>query len=306
MRLSVGIDIGGTFIKGGVVSEKGEVIDFLKVKTPSSRDFEKVVEIVVSTVKSFLIKYRIDSIGVASPGSVSKDGLVLFSPNFPSWRNVPLKQVLEAEIRAFVVLDNDANAYAFGEHEVGCAKGVDDFILLTLGTGVGGAVFSGGKLIKGYMGIGGELGHIIVGDKGPICGCRNIGCLETYSSLSGIFKISEEEGIEEEHRDSHGLLMLYKEGDIRAKKVIDRFKNSLIKALISYVHIFNPQLIVLGGGLSRDYGEILKNLFDEVNSRVMLSFRDTFKIAFSSLSDEAGLIGIALMALKTNRDTLTL
>lgn len=303
MRLAIGVDIGGTFIKGGVVSEHGEVIDFLKVKTPHSREVKEVVELIICIINGFLVKYNINSIGIASPGSVSKEGFVLFSPNFPLWRKVPLKQIIEAEIGFFVVVDNDANAYAFGEHEVGCAKGVNDFVLLTLGTGVGGAVFSGGKLIKGYIGIGGELGHIVIGDRGPICGCGNVGCLETYSSLSGMSKVSEMEGIEEKYRDSHSLLALYKEGDLRAKKVINIFRDYLIKALVSYVHIFNPQLIVLGGGLSQDYREILKNLFDEVNSRVMTSFKDTFKIAFSSLSDEAGLIGIALMALKTNSDT---
>ncbi|MCS7234237.1 MAG: ROK family protein [Synergistetes bacterium] len=306
MKLSIGIDIGGTFIKGGVITEGGEVVDFLKIKTPDSRMVKDVIGVVKSIINNLIAKYEVSSIGVASPGSVSKDGFVLFSPNFPSWRDIPLKQLIEKEIGFSIILDNDANAYAFGEYEIGCAKNVNDFILLTLGTGVGGAIFSGGKLIKGYMGIGGELGHIVVGDEGPVCGCGNIGCLETYSSLSGIFKLLKEEGFEEEYWDSLSLLRLYREGEPIAKRIISKFINYLIKAIISYVHIFNPQLIILGGGLSRDYREILRDLTKKVNERVMPSFRDTFSIVFSSLSDEAGMIGIALMALKANSNSFFL
>ncbi|MBC7238811.1 MAG: ROK family protein, partial [Chloroflexi bacterium] len=287
-----------TFMKGGVVSERGDVLDFMKVRTPEGRKVEDVLDVISEIVRKFQGKYEISSIGVASPGSVTKDGVVLFSPNFPLWKDVPLKDFMQARFSLPVVVDNDANAYAFGEYEIGVAKGVGNFILLTLGTGVGGAVFCEGRLFKGSIGIGGELGHIIVGSSGPTCGCGNIGCLETYSSLRGIQEFAARENLNEEQSKPMVLLNLATRGDLRAKKIINIFKDYLIKALISYIHIFNPQLVVLGGGLSRDYKVILSDLTEIVNERVMPSFKGTFKVVFSSLSDEAGVVGIALMALK--------
>ncbi len=301
MRYAVGVDLGGSFIKFGVVSEKGELREFRKVETPRERGVEEVLSAIVFHVKDLLKGYFVNDIGVASPGSITRGGIVLFSPNFPLWRKVRLRELLEEKLGRRVVVDNDANAFAFGEKEVGCAQGVDDFILLTLGTGVGGAVFSGGRLIRGSMGIGAELGHILVGERGPVCGCGNIGCLETYASASGIGKLAEEEGLSESERNPVELLRLYHMGDFRALRVIDKTKRYLERALISFVHIFNPKLIVFGGGLSKGWREILYDLQDRVNSKVMPSFRGSFKIEFSSLHEEAGVLGIALMALKSER-----
>ncbi len=301
MRYAVGVDLGGSFIKFGVVSEKGELREFRKVETPVGRGVEEVLSVIVFHVRELLKDYSPNDIGVASPGSIARGGIVLFSPNFPLWRKVKLRELLEEKLGKRVVVDNDANAFAFGEKEVGCAQGVDDFILLTLGTGVGGAVFSGGRLIRGSMGIGAELGHILVGERGPVCGCGNIGCLETYASASGIGKLAEEEGLSESERNPVELLRLYHMGDFRALRVIDKTKRYLERALISFVHIFNPKLIVFGGGLSKGWREILFDLQDRVNSKVMPSFKGSFKIEFSSLHEEAGVLGIALMALKSER-----
>jgi len=301
MRVSLGIDIGGTFIKGGVVLDDGKLLEFTKIKTPETRGVEETIEAVLELIKLLSKGRKINSVGIASAGCVSKDGVIIFSPNFPSWRSIPLKAILEQELGIKVIVDNDANAHAFGEHEVGHAKGIDDFILLTLGTGVGGAVFSEGRLIRGSMGIGGELGHILVGEEGPTCGCGNIGCLETYASISGLSKLMKMEGLNEATERVSELAKLYKKGEKRALTIIEQFKKYLRRALISYVHIFNPKLIILGGGLSKDFREILEGLEEEVNERVMPSFRGSFRIAFSFLYEEAGVLGIALIALKDER-----
>lgn len=301
MRLSIGIDIGGTFIKGGVVSEDGSILKFTKVETPKDRDVEKTLKKTLSLIKGLKEESQTTHcVGVAIAGCVSKEGIVIFSPNFPAWKSVPLRSLLEQELGEKVIVDNDANAYGFGEREVGCAQGVEDFVLLTLGTGVGGAVFSQGKMIRGYLGIGAELGHILVGEEyGPTCGCGNRGCLETYASLSGLSKIACK-GIPLEEPGK--LVELYKAGDEKASRVINIFKKHLIRAIISYVHIFNPKLVVLGGGLSRDFREILQDIGEKVNEMVMPAFRNTFEIRFSLLSDEAGAVGIALMAIKAEQE----
>ena len=301
MKCAIGVDLGGSFIKFGVVCENGRLRDFRKVRTPEGREFGDVIGAIVFQVREMMKAHPIDCIGVASPGSVTADGTVIFSPNFPSWKRVELRKVLGEKLGMRITVDNDANAFAFGEKEVGCAQGVDDFILLTLGTGVGGAVFSGGRFVRGSMGIGAELGHILVGERGPVCGCGNIGCLETYASASGIAKLAEDEGLSEKQRTPIEILRLYRKGDLGALKVVEKAVKYLERALISFVHIFNPKLIVFGGGLSKGWREILCDLQDRVNSKVMPSFRGSFKIKFSSLHEEAGVLGIALMALKGER-----
>ncbi len=298
----LGIDLGGTNVAMAVVNENGEILVRKTIETKVQEGFEKVVERISKAANEVINEVGgVSKIGIGSPGSIDhKNGLVRFSPNFPGWINVPLSKEIEKRTGVGVTLENDANAFVMGEKWFGKGKGYTDIIGITLGTGVGGGVITGGMLLRGHKGIGAELGHVVVDPNGYPCGCGNHGCLETIASATGISRLARE--WKERYPDSiiteftaKAVMDAARHGDPLGVKVLEIVSQALGIALGSLIHIFNPQLIVIGGGVSRAGDVLLSAVKKRTRENVMRSFWDTYEIVLSDLVDDAGIFGAASM-----------
>ena len=300
----VGVDFGGTtFTVGLVDAEKEKILKEEQHETRAWEGFEKITSRVAEVINS--IKEDAEAVGIGSPGSIL-NGVVKFSPNLPDWRDVPLAERIRKLTGLPTFVENDANAFALGEKWFGAGKGYDHIVSLTLGTGVGGGVITHGILLKGYLGIGAELGHVIVEPNGPKCGCGNHGCLEAVASATAIVRMAKE--MREVFPDSE----IFKSDKISAKVVMDAARNgdklgtmirdrmvdALGRAIAGFAHIFNPQIVILGGGVSRAGDVILEPLKEKVESYLMPSFVGTFDVVISPLLDRAGVLGAASVALE--------
>ena len=187
---AIGIDLGGTNLRAAAIDKSGKLLD----KISGATKYEEGREAVLSDIVAAISKLRethgaagLSGIGVGVPGFIRmKEGLITNSNNLPYLENVPVRDVLSAKLQTRVILENDANAAALGEQWVGAGRGVDDLVLLTLGTGVGGGIISGGRILRGYVGMAGEIGHISVVPNGNPCGCGNQGCLEKHASATAV------------------------------------------------------------------------------------------------------------------------
>jgi glucokinase len=300
MKKVLGIDLGGTKIAMGVVDEDGNILKRRKIDTKVQEGFQRVVERISDTIND--LKKEVDDIseiGIGSPGSIDHEkGVVRFSPNFPGWINVPLSKEIESRTGISVTVENDANAFVMGEKWFGKGKGYTDIIGITLGTGVGGGVITGGNLLRGHDGIGAELGHIIVEPNGYLCGCGNHGCLETIASATGISRLAKEwrgrypESVIKDYTAKE-IMDAARDGDPLGVKVLELVSQFLGIALGNLIHIFNPQIIVIGGGVSRAGNVLLSAVKKRTRENVMRSFWDTYEIVLSDLVDDAGIFGAA-------------
>ncbi len=307
---TVGIDIGGTKIAGALVNEAGEIIRDLKVPTPAN-DPVALQAAVVKMVEELRAGEQVSAVGVAAAGFIdAKQSVVYYSPNL-SWRNEPLKEKLEAELGLPVVIENDANAAGWAEYRFGAGAGYHHMMMLTIGTGVGGAIVANGELFRGGFGIGAELGHMNFVPKGKLCGCGQHGCLEQYGSGTALLNSAKElvaSGSEEAKRlkelsDSLPELTgneVYKaiqEGDPGALRLLTELGSNLGLAVASLVAVLDPEIVVIGGGVSAA-GELLLEpiraaYLEHLPAR---GFRPELKIVGAQLHNDAGVVGAADLA----------
>ncbi len=300
----VGVDLGGTTTTIGLVdSERGDIVNKVQISTKAHEGYKRVIERISDVINE--IKSDAVAVGVGSPGSIY-DGVVRFSPNLPDWKEVPLAKMIEERTGLKTYVENDANSFVLGEKWFGDGKGKSHIVALTLGTGVGGGVITHGILLKGHLGIGAELGHVTVMPNGPICGCGNYGCLEALASATAIVRMANE------GRKKYPSSLIFKSDEITAKVVMDaakkgdelalRVRDRMVEALgiaiAGFIHIFNPEIVILGGGVSRAGDIILEPLKRVVKSRVMPSFEGTYEIVISKLLDDSGVLGAASVALE--------
>jgi glucokinase len=307
---TVGIDIGGTKIAGALVNEAGEILRDLKVPTPAN-DPVALQAAVVKMVEELRSGEQVSAVGVAAAGFIdAKQSVVYYSPNL-SWRNEPLKEKLEAELGLPVVIENDANAAGWAEYRFGAGAGYHHMMMLTIGTGVGGAIVANGELFRGGFGIGAELGHMNFVPKGKLCGCGQHGCLEQYGSGTALLNSAKElvaSGSEEAKRlkelsDSLPELTgneVYKaiqEGDPGALRLLTELGSNLGLAVASLVAVLDPEIVVIGGGVSAA-GELLLEpiraaYLEHLPAR---GFRPELKIVGAQLHNDAGVVGAADLA----------
>lgn len=240
MGALVGVDIGGTGVRAAAVDADGRVGP-VRRHALSDRAPDRVIDTVVAAVRGC---GAIDRVGVAVPGFVHR-GTVLASPNFPAWSEVPLQDRLVDALGLPVVVENDANCATLGAWRL--RGGHDDLVLLTLGTGVGGGVISAGRLLRGSRGTGAELGHVYAGGGAP-CGCGGIGCLETWCGTWGLLRLVRERG--REFDDGEALAAAADEGDPDALAAFEAAGRALGRGLTTLVNVFNPDVVVLAGGLT--------------------------------------------------------
>ncbi|MCC2031888.1 ROK family glucokinase [Microbacterium allomyrinae] len=306
--LKVGIDIGGTKIAGGVVDLQGRIVEKLRVDTPI--DTGALAAAVVDMANHLRARHEVSAVGVAAAGFIDRDrATVIHAPNI-AWRNEPLKAVLEAGIGVPVTIENDANAAGWAEFRFGAGRDVDNMVMLTMGTGVGGAIVIDGALFRGGHGIGGELGHMRFTRDGLPCGCGQNGCLEQYASGRALQReanaIADAGGIgtalaalraEKGTISGPAVSRLVLAGDEGAVEALRRVATALGEACGGFQAVLDPELFVIGGGVAQ--------LGDDLLEPVRIAYetslpgygdRPIAAFAIAELGNDAGLIGVADLA----------
>ncbi len=303
----VGVDIGGTFIKAGLVDEKGKIVKHSSIETKATRKAERVIEDMIKQIRDLTsgVKYR--SVGIGCPGSIYSDtGTVEYSNNL-YWRKVPLGQMLKDELKKPVFVSNDANVAALGEAKFGAGKGYSDIVMVTLGTGVGMGIVVDGKMFEGYRSMGGEGGHMVIRENGARCTCGRRGCLEAYASATALIR----ETLNAMMIDKNSLMWEFcgndlnkvdgrtsfecaKRGDETAQKVVDEYVKALSEGVINMINIFRSQAIIIGGGVSAQ-GAYLTQPIQQYVDRYRYGGRESLpvQILTAQLGNDAGILGAA-------------
>lgn len=312
MRTSfaIGVDVGGTRIAAGLVERKGRVVKDVRTLTPGNGPFAIVDAIIeaVEQVSPGVHASEIAGIGIGLPAQVDfLKQSVEFCTNLPL-AGVDVRSLVLSRVRHEVTLDNDGNLAANGEFRFGTAKGARDFLMLTVGTGVGGGLFLNGEPYRGSRGMGGEIGHMVVQMDGPPCPCGGSGHLESYLSrpalaargqeAAGAFKgqaILAEAGGNAEDITAEAVVRAALKGDDVARQILLEAGEVLGKALVGIVNLLNPRLIIVGGGIGEACGFMVERAAEVVNSEALAGRRDVaFKQA--ALGNDAGILGAAALA----------
>jgi len=301
MSLTIGVDVGGTKIAAGVVDEKGAIIEMVKRPTPAA-NASGTIEVISEAVRELLSRHKIEAIGIGAAGFVEESrSAVVFAPNL-AWRNEPVARHVEDRTGRPVVVENDANAAALGEKWIGAGREVDDLVLLTLGTGVGGGIISGGKVLHGFVGMAGELGHITVCPTGNPCGCGNQGCLEKHASATAVESMSNLLSLGD-NLSSKQVYDLAASGNEKAQHIFRIMGQALGIGIAMLINIFNYPLYLMGGGVLAAWDFFAPALLAEVEMR-SFTYRNTkTRIEKAILGSEAGLYGAAYLPQQTQRTT---
>jgi len=293
----VGVDVGGTNIKLGVVGPSGQVIvrnSFATKPFASSRI--KLIdalarEIEASIISAGLTKKQIAGVGIGFPGLVDYEkGVVRFLPNIPGWSNVHLKSILQKEIKLPVFVDNDVKIITLAESKFGAGRGVKNLVCMTLGTGVGAALILNGELYRGEDNAAGELGHVPLNEHGPKCNCGGFGCFEAYvgnrALLALASRVMGKKGISIED-----TFALAQKGNKKALLFWKTAAQHIGNGLVGIVNLLNPRMIIIGGGISHNEKFLFKTIADTIQSRAMSLQGSAFKVRRAQFKDDAGIIG---------------
>ena len=314
MRYRIGIDLGGTNIKAGVVNEENKIILEKQIPTHPSRKAEEVIRDMAGLALTMqqdmgIKKSRMLGVGIGSPGTVdAKAGVVVYSNNF-GWENVPLGERLSSALELPVRVSNDANCAALGEVKAGAARAYANCVLITLGTGVGSGIVIDGRIFEGAHAGGAELGHTMLVADGEACTCGRRGCLEAYASATAFIRDTRRAA--EENRDSllwnlcggdlknvdgRTAFDAAKAGDVCARAVVERYIRYLGDGIVNAVNLFRPDIVLLGGGICRQ-GEVLtKPLSDHVRHYCFGGEKSFIpKIGIAELENSAGMLGAAAL-----------
>lgn len=285
----IGIDIGGTAIKLGRFLEDGTCLESLTIPTPQPSTPSAVVEAIAATVTQLNPHHNCIALGVGTPGPADATGRIAkVAINLTNWRDVPLADWLETKTGLKTIIANDANCAGLGEALCGAGKRFQNLILLTLGTGVGGAIILDGKLFTGHLGAGGELGLITLNFDGPTCNSGNQGSLEQYVSISAIRRATGLEPAELAHKA--------KTGDQQALAFWHEYGKLLGAGLASLIYILTPEAIIIGGGVSASAELFFPTTLAEIERRVLLSSRVGLQLLKAELGNQAGMVGAAKLA----------
>ena len=315
--LSIGIDIGGTKVLGALVDASGTVTLEKRIPSPA-QDPDQMVEVVASLITELAdaAGQELEAVGVAAAGFIDATGsTVLYAPNL-KWRNEPLRERLEQRTKLAVVIENDANAAGWAEFRFGAGQGAKDMAMLTLGTGVGGAIISDGQLRRGGFGIAGELGHIRVVRDGRPCGCGRKGCVEQYASGTALLNAAKalvasndpaaamlaELSPSADQLTGQHIAQALLAGDSGARALIEDLGQYLGEAMGSITAALDPEVYVIGGGLSEAGELVLEPIRRSFEAEVPANgFRPVAKVVGATFSNQAGVIGAADLARQSLR-----
>ncbi|MEE8484892.1 MAG: ROK family protein [Nitrospinota bacterium] len=292
---TIGIDLGGTKISFIDMFSPEKILGEKKIKTPQTRN--ELIGALIDTTRNILSSKKDPppmGIGIAAAGQINhKAKSIVFSPHLPFKSEFALGAELEKALNVPVTMENDANAAAIGEKVFGQAKEMDDFIVLTLGTGIGSGIFTGGKLLRGYLGAGGEAGHIVIDPDGPQCNCGNRGCLEAFAGGVGIARMAEE--IFGRQVDAEEVSSLARGGDEKAKEILKGAGQRLGDGLVSLVNVFNPQAIFFIGSLTNAPDDYFLPALKKVKESSFGTSGENVVIKNSIFKDSMGVIGAAAL-----------
>ena len=284
-------DIGGTFIKYGIVDDDFKITETHKVPTEAARGGQQLIEKIIRIVTECK---NVDRVAISTAGQVdSENGIVVDAPGYiPYYTGMMVKALIEKRTGIPTFVENDVNAAAMGEAKFGSAKGQKDFICLTYGTGIGGAIYLNDKLYKGEGSSAGEIGHMITHAGGKQCSCGGEGCYECYASANAL--INSVNRVSNEELNAYQIFEKKNLEKPEIRSEIDKWIDEIIVGLINIIYTFNPPMLVLGGGImNEDY--IIDLIDRKIYNKLMNNYKDV-KIVRSKLGNDAALLGVAYLA----------
>lgn len=301
----LGIDIGGTSVKLGLVTDKGKIlasdnyeVAFDNYKTPIFETVKKSIERFLKD--NSINKNELMGIGVSATGQVnSNTGVIVgVGGNIKNWCNTEIKKELEEIYNLKTTVINDANSMVIGEQWIGKAKNYKNIIGITIGTGVGGGIIVNSNVLLGNIGIAGELGHFSINSNGKVCTCGNIGCYEQYASMTALIKNVKEKysdignlSISKDEINGKYIFDELEKGNKELESVVINWIEDIGKGLVSLTHIFNPEIIIIGGAVSKQEKLFIKPVRNYVLSHVMQKFGENLSVEAAELENSAGLVG---------------
>ncbi|VEP17657.1 Transcriptional regulator/sugar kinase [Hyella patelloides LEGE 07179] len=286
----IGIDIGGTTINLGRFLADGTCTECLSITTPQPATPEAIVNVLTYSLKQLSQDYNCKAIGIGMPGPTDRTNRIArVGINLPDWEDIPLAELIENKTQLPTTLANDANCAAIGEAWLGAGQNITNFILLTLGTGVGGAIFINGKLFTGSYGAAGELGLITLNPDGYPCNSGNQGSLEQHACIRAVRRMTGKTPLE--------LGELAQKGDRDALQFWQQYGTILGAGITSLIYVLTPEAVILGGGISASAEYFFPATEAEINRRVHPSSRVGLKLLKAQLGNNAGMIGAAKLAL---------
>ncbi|MDT6980831.1 ROK family glucokinase [Levilactobacillus zymae] len=316
-RNLIGIDLGGTTTKMAFITVDGEILTKWSIPTETHDDGSHIIPNIIKSINEHITSSEFTTadflgIGMGVPGPVDiENGTVLFAVNLNWKTRQRVRDQIQEGLGLQFILDNDANVASLGEYWKGAGEKDEDVVFVTLGTGVGGGVIAGGRLLHGVNGGAGELGHVTVQPNGYLCNCGKRGCLEQYASATGIVHVAadmakdflgtsrlKEMEDNQESITSKMIFYLADNGDILANQVVDRVTYYLGLALANVANILNPANIIIGGGVSNAGNTLLQPTTRYFQENAFPAARDTTKLRLAQLGNDAGVIGAASLALR--------
>jgi len=295
---SIGLDLGGTNLRAAAVNRAGKILEKISVSANPMLGRESLLGGMVAVINDLRSRWgtgQLAGIGLGIPGFILlKEGVIRNSNNLAALEDFPFRDEMERRLKTKVVLENDANAAALGEKWMGAGRDVDDLVLFTLGTGIGGGIISGGKVLHGFLGMAGELGHLTVVPNGNPCGCGNRGCVEKHASATAISAMARLNGLGD-NLTSAEVYELGVKGNEHARTIFRCMGEALGTALAMMVNTFNFPLYLLSGGVLPAWDLFAPAMLDETRRR-SFTFRTTnTRVEKAILGNEAGLFGAAYL-----------
>jgi glucokinase len=307
---SIGIDVGGTKIAGVLLGEDDQVLAQDKVATPA-QSAQAIIEAIVAMVQGLQVGHEVAGVGVAIAGFIdAKQSTVMYAPNL-NMRNVALKAILEDKLGLKVFIENDANAAGWAEYRFGAGRGTQNMLMVTVGTGVGGAIIADGQMFRGGFGVGAEIGHMNFIPEGKECGCGQKGCLEQYASGTALLNAAKDllrsndasaAGLRQICADPEKLTgsdvyQAIQAGDIAVLGLLKELGFTLGKAIASLTALLDPEIVVIGGGVSVLGNQLLDPIREAYLAHLPArGFRPELRIVAAELVNDAGAIGAADLA----------
>ncbi|NTV53045.1 MAG: ROK family protein [Candidatus Firestonebacteria bacterium] len=312
----LGIDLGGSNISAALMDSHGRMRQLKKIKTLAHEGKAQVISRLVELARAVpqeanLKTQNLRAIGLGVPGIIDvPNGVVLYSPNLPGWTRVPIRRALQTALKKPIMIDNDANVAAYGEKWLGAGREVENLVVYTLGTGVGGGIIVEGNIFHGHNHAAGELGHVTILPDGPRCACGNHGCVEALVSGTAIARVAREAlkkssdsliyelcgRIPDDVTAKH-VFQAARKGDALANKIVTQTGQYLGIAVANTINLLNPELVIIGGGVSGAGELLLRPVRAEVKKRALKDSLAATKIVVAQLGDQAGVIGAAGIAM---------
>ncbi len=303
----VGVDVGGTNIKLGLVHPRGYVIARSHFPTkPFSSSKKKLIGILAHEIEKIIssggLKVKeVAGVGIGLPGLVDYDrGIVRFLPNIQGWKNVPLRSILERKLKFPVFVDNDVKLITLAEWKFGAGRGVKNLICLTLGTGVGSGLILDNHLYRGSANGAGELGHMPLNEEGPACNCGGFGCFEKYVGNRALFALASRM-MGKPEMTTQKMFALASDGNLKALKFWKVAATHIGNGMVGIINLFNPELIVIGGGVANNEKYLFPVIREVIKKRSMVLQGSMVKIKRAKFGDDAGIIGAQVLVYNAKR-----